>query len=116
MMFIGFFKNNMDTFNFNTDNMGNILHHLKRRDPNDPGVDISKIFNKNKEENLPPIQSFDEKDIKELEEFCLKMGIVGFNCANMNPKAALRMLKIKMGFPIEEDKPITENKKTILLG
>ena len=64
--------------------------------------------------NLPPIQEFPQEDINELESFCRKYGILGFNCGNMHPKAALRMLKMRMGIPNEE-KPIVEN-KTLLKG
>ena len=54
---------------------------------------------------LPPIQEFPQQDIEELESFCRKYGIIGFNCGRMNPKAALRMLKSRMGVPIEEATP-----------
>jgi len=54
---------------------------------------------------LPPIQEFPQQDINELESFCHKYGIIGFNCGRMNPKAALRMLKSRMGVPIEEATP-----------
>ena len=59
--------------------------------------------------NLPPIQEFPQQDINELESFCRKYGIIGFNCGRMHPRAALRMLKMKMGVPNEE-KPIVENR------
>ena len=55
--------------------------------------------------NLPPIQEFPQQDINELESFCRKYGIIGFNCGRMNPKSALRMLKSRMGVPIEEATP-----------
>ena len=55
--------------------------------------------------NLPPIQEFAQEDINELESFCRKYGILGFNCGRMHPKAALRMLKSRMGVPIEEATP-----------
>ena len=61
---------------------------------------------------LPPIQQFAQEDINELELFCRKYGILGFNCGNMHPRAALRMLKMRMGVPIEE-KPIVENKSLL---
>ena len=62
--------------------------------------------------NLPPIQEFPQQDINELESFCRKYGIIGFNCGRMHPKAALRMLKMRMGIPNEE-KPIVENKSLL---
>ena len=57
-----------------------------------------------------PVQQYDPKDIQELEEFCTKYGIMGFNFGTMNPKTALRMLKTRMG--VREEK--INNK--ILLG
>ena len=62
--------------------------------------------------NLPPIQEFPQQDINELESFCRKYGIIGFNCGRMHPRAALRMLKMKMGVPNEE-KPIVENRSLL---
>lgn len=58
-----------------------------------------------------PIQQYDPKDIKDLEEFCKQYGIVGFNFGKMHPKSALQMLKNKMGIVKEN----TINKK-ILCG
>jgi len=105
----------MDSINFNTDNMGGILHHIKRGDPNDAGVDISKLFKKKTGEEQPsPIQQFDEKDVKELEDFCKKMGILGFN-TSLNPRDALKMLKCKMGI-IQSKEHINEENKKILYG
>lgn len=62
--------------------------------------------------NLPPIQEFPQQDINELESFCRKYGIIGFNCGRMHPKAALRMLKMRMGVPNEE-KSIVENRSLL---
>lgn len=58
-----------------------------------------------------PIQEYDPKDIQELEEFCTKYGVVGFNFGTMNPKAALRMLKSRMGVKEEKVTP-----KAMLFG
>jgi hypothetical protein len=60
---------------------------------------------KGEDTNLPPIQEFPQEDINELESFCRKYGILGFNCGTMHPRAALRMLKMRMGVPIEEATP-----------
>ena len=58
-----------------------------------------------------PVVEYDPRDIEELEEFCSKHNILGFNFGKMGPKAALQMLKRKMGV-------VTEQKinKTILHG
>jgi hypothetical protein len=64
--------------------------------------------------NLPPIQEFAHEDINELESFCRKYGILGFNCGRMSPKSALRMLKSRMGVPIEEATPTKT--KSLLKG
>ena len=58
-----------------------------------------------------PVQEYDPKDILELEEFCTKYGIVGFNFGTMNPKAALRMLKSRMRVKEEKVTP-----KAMLFG
>jgi len=49
-----------------------------------------------------------EEEIKVLESFCLKHGIVGFDCGRMSPLAALSLLKSKLGVidaPLEERFP-----------
>lgn len=58
----------------------------------------------------PPTQQYDPKDIQEVEDFCRKYGIMGFNFGKMNPKAALQMLKNKMGIINEK----SSNKKMLL--
>lgn len=55
---------------------------------------------------------YDQKDVEELEEFCLKHGIFGVNFGKMNPKSILSMLKSKMGIR----DCVTENKKILLKG
>lgn len=49
-----------------------------------------------------------EKDIKVLEDFCKKYGIVGYNCGRMHPIAALAMLKNNLGVgdSLDENIPI----------
>jgi hypothetical protein len=53
--------------------------------------------------SLPPQVNYANDDIIELEEFCRTHGILGFNCGNMHPKAALRILRGKMGIPTTEN-------------
>ena len=48
-------------------------------------------------EEVPETVQFDPQDIKELEEFCQKHGIMGFDFGKMGPKAALAMLKGQFG-------------------
>ena len=63
---------------------------------------------------LPEIQSFPEDDVKALESFCNEHGIFGFNFGRMHPKAALKMLKSKMGMPdYTEAITVTQVKKLI---
>lgn len=45
----------------------------------------------------PTIPEYNEEDMKELEEYCKKRGIVGVNFGNRNPRAVLEMLKGRMG-------------------
>jgi len=67
-----------------------------------------------------PKQSWPEKDIKALEDFCLKYGIVGFNCGKMSPIAALAMLKQKLGVIEPTENRVTYsdamNQKILLKG
>ena len=67
---------------------------------------------KQQEENPQsfPVIQYDEHDIRELEEFCKQYNILGFNCGKMGPKAALNMLKKKLGVVSEK----IENKKMLL--
>lgn len=72
------------------------------------------ILSRKKREEDPqsfPTIEYDPNDVRELEEFCKQYNIFGFNCGRMGPKAALNMLKNKLGILTEK----TENKK-ILLG
>jgi hypothetical protein len=59
--------------------------------------DIMSLIGKNKDIEAAPTIEYSEEDIKELEDFCQNHGIVGFNCGNMNPKAALEILKGRVG-------------------
>lgn len=67
-----------------------------------------------------PKREWPEKDIQALEDFCLKYGIVGFNCGKMSPIAALAMLKQKLGVIEPTENRVTYsdamNKKTLLKG
>lgn len=76
----------------------------------DSGENVSNI----------PKQSWPEKDIKALEDFCLKYGIIGFNCGKMSPIAALAMLKQKLGVIEPTENRVTYsdamNQKILLKG
>lgn len=69
---------------------------------------------KKKEQETAPIdpstiQKWPSEDTQKLEDFCKKVGIVGFNCGRMHPIAALAMLKKQFGdfagTPLEERVP-----------
>lgn len=57
---------------------------------------------------LPPVQTWPEEDVKALEDYCKRMGIVGF-ATRQNPKLALMQLQKQMGdysgVPLEERVP-----------
>ena len=80
--------------------------------PNLPGFDPhAMMVKKNKIEKgeiapdpLPEVK-WPEKDIKMLEDFCQKCGIIGFSCGRMGPIAALAFLKNKMGL---DNRPLSE--------
>jgi hypothetical protein len=90
------------------------------------GFDPHALMVKKKEidsgevEDTTPKQTWPEKDVKALEDFCAKHGILGFNCGKMSPIAALSMIKRKLGI----DEPSIYNqytetlnqKKTIMHG
>jgi hypothetical protein len=58
-----------------------------------------------------PVMEYDPRDVQELEEFCRQYNILGFNFGKMNPKAALSMLKKKVGVVNEQ-----KSNKIILRG
>ena len=67
-----------------------------------------KQINDGEVENTTPKQTWLEKDMKTLEDFCKQHGIVGFNCGRMSPIAALAFLKQSLGIvdaPLEERVP-----------
>lgn len=58
-----------------------------------------------------PVMEYDPRDVEELEEFCRSHNILGFNFGKMGPKAALQMLKKKVGVVSEQ-----KINKTLLRG
>ncbi len=61
------------------------------------------------------VDAYNSQDIEDVETFCKKYGIVGFNCGRMHPKIALKMLKSKMGIPLQDN--VSEIQiKTLLHG
>ncbi len=79
-----------------------------------------KLTDSGESVDLTPKQSWPNQDIKALEDFCLKYGIVGFNCGRMSPVAALAMLKQKLGVIEPTENRVTYsdamNKKMLLKG
>lgn len=78
------------------------------------GLDPYKIMvNKKLADAGHPIDTLNivkwpEKESQALEDFCKKMGIVGFNCGKMSPASALAMLKNMLGIvdgPLESRVP-----------
>ena len=61
----------------------------------------------------PEVVQHASEDVKALEEFCQQYGILGFNCGRMSPRAALQMLKSRMGVL---DKTPTPMKRQMLNG
>lgn len=53
----------------------------------------------------PPIPEYNEDDMKELQEYCSKRGILGVNFGGRNPRAILQMLKARMG---ERSEPVVK--------
>lgn len=82
--------------------------------PSSEAFDPYKAILKKKEAETAPIDpativKWPEKDVKALEDYCKKVGIIGFNCGRMHPIAALSMLKQQFGdfgdVPLEERVP-----------
>ena len=86
---------------------------------NVPEFDPYKLLLKRKQHQEEPISipniQYNESDVKELEEFCQKYGILGVNFKNMNPKSILNMLKSKMGI-VDTESIIKQSNKTMLYG
>jgi len=119
----------LSIMDFNLDNMTqfNLMRNggqIKPCDPAPNGFDPAKIFMDRKKLQSdgpgfnptyqPDIQSFDPKDVEELEEFCKSRGIIGVNFGRMNPREVLNMLKKKTGIPTESKQYTTQ--KTLLHG
>lgn len=64
--------------------------------------------------SFDPLNSanYSEEDLKELQDYCSKRGIIGVSFKGMNPKAVLQMLKAKTG----DRSGINESKKELLHG
>lgn len=61
-------------------------------------VSLSDITNMLKNRSSEPAtMEYNSEDVKELEKFCNEHGILGVNFGKMNPRAALNMLKGKIG-------------------
>jgi len=67
--------------------------------------DINKLLKGRSFEQTPlsyqDVPQYDQKDLLALEQFCREYGILGVNFGKMNPRAALNMLKGKMGIQNE---------------
>lgn len=85
---------------WNTMNMSVLLPRGKSRDEVSMN-DINALL-KGRSYNQEPlsydqIPQYDNNDMKELQEYCQKYGILGVNFGNRNPRAVLQMLKARMG-------------------
>lgn len=60
----------------------------------------------------PTIPAYSDEDMKELQDYCAKRGIIGVNFNGMHPSAVLKMLKARMGERNEQ----TISKKGMLYG
>lgn len=70
---------------------------------------VNKKSSETTEVDPATIQRWPEESVKQLEDYCKKVGIVGFNAGRMHPIAALAMLKKQFGdfsdTPLEERVP-----------
>ena len=82
----------------------------------DPYQMLLKRKAKGEDTQMPPIVDYDPNDVYELEQFCQKHNIIGFNCGRMNPKAALNMLRRKIGVKYDETSTPRVFNKRLLNG
>jgi len=109
---------NFDTSNFsvglnnNLPNSG-VLGMLPVFDP--CAMLLKRIADKNNMEQQQNIvvEPYNDEAVKELETFCKKHNIMGFNFGKMSPSSALRMLKGKMGIV---EQPNQVSTKQLLKG
>ena len=80
----------------------------------DPYQMLLKRKSRGEDTQMPPIMDYDPNDVYELEQFCRKHNILGFNCGKMNPRAALSMLRNKIGVKhTEVSTPSISNKRLL---
>lgn len=76
---------------------------------------LNSLLNKTKtltDEFMPGEKTYNQSDVKELEDYCTHMNILGVNFGNRDPREVLRMLKGRL----EPHKQLNENKKQLLQG
>jgi len=97
----------MSDFTFTTQHLQSFAP-IKEYEPVN-GFDPIKALNRvGRPQDAEP---FDGEGLAELESFCQKHGILAANFGNMPPRAALKMLKDRIGQPITE-----QTKRTLLNG
>ena len=78
-------------------------------------ADINKLLKGRSFEQTPlshqNVTEYNKEDILALEQFCKDNGILGVNFGKMNPRAALNMLKGRMGY-----KEQSISRKEVLYG
>jgi hypothetical protein len=62
------------------------------------------LIRRNQSSEFPEVVQHNPSEIRELEEFCSKHGILGVNFGRMSPKSTLNMLKSRMGIRDSADK------------
>lgn len=87
--------------------------------PSRTTIDPYEMMVRRKQENegevTRPVQTWPEADVKKLEDFCAKMGILGINCGSIPPLVILQMLKNKFGIMDETDMS-KNSEKQLLYG
>ena len=86
--------------NWNTLNMNAVFPRGKSRDEvsmNDINALLKGRSYAQEPLSYDQIPQYDNNDMKELQEYCQRHGILGVNFGNRNPRAVLQMLKARMG-------------------
>ena len=92
----------------------------------DPCASLVKRKQRGEDTVLPAVQQWPEEEIKALEDYCKKIGLIGFSLGKLSPRMTLNMLKSKFGdftgIPLENRIPMgfekicDKNEKDLLCG
>ena len=107
-------QENYNNLNWTTDTMAMAAPKEQVSASELDGLLKGRKFNRKQEDAVdmfPTMPTCDPEELRELEEYCKKRGIVGVNFNGMSPRAALNMLRGKV-----EGMHKSQAKKGLLYG